>query len=161
MAIDTREQSAFDFRGIKGDAKDAVTIRGEKKTPTLLVPVENKTLKTGDYSIVGHEDRIAIERKSMEDLFNCVGGDRKRFEKQLLRLNELEFPSVVVEASWDQVLKGCPHSKLSPKSVHRSVIAWQQKQEFSRIHWWFCQSKQFAQGTTFQILRYYMKGREQ
>ena len=160
VLVDTREQSAFKFQNIRCDQKEAVRINGELKRPLLMIPIKHKGLKTGDYAIDGLETRCAVERKSLEDLFHCVGSDRDRFENQLRRLNELEHPFVVVEASWDRIFKGCPRSQLKPKTVFRSVIAWQQGLEFERIHWWFLHSKRAAELATFRILdRFWKKNR--
>lgn len=152
IIVDTREQASFFFRDIKVDRRDG----GGR----YIVPITRKSLKTGDYAIEGFEDRCAVERKSMEDLFHCVGSDRERFENQLRRLNELEHPFVVVEASWERIFRGCPRSQLKPKTVFRSVIAWQQGSEFENTHWWFLPSKRAAELATFRILdRFWKKNR--
>lgn len=147
IIVDTREQAPFHFRNLKTDAKHG-------KVP-LVVEIEKKGLNTGDYSIQGFESRIAIERKNMSDLFYCCGNDRDRFQRQLERLNDLDCAALVVEGDWARILKGCPFSKLSPKTVYRSVIAWQQR--LPRVHWWFCPSRGFAETTTFRILERFHK----
>lgn len=155
IIIDTREQSAFSFRDIRSDSREG--------GGPIILKTERKALKSGDYSIDGVQERCAIERKSLEDLFHCVGSDRERFLKQLERLNELECAALVVEADWPRVLKGCPHSQLKPKTVYRSVISWQQRNRYPNIHWWFCPGKRFAEITTFRILDRFWKasGEEQ
>ncbi len=45
-----------------------------------------KALKTGDYSYVGYEEKIAIERKGVQDLFGSSGKGRKRFWRGIRRL---------------------------------------------------------------------------
>lgn len=142
VIIDTREQAPFHFRTLKADADSG-------RVP-LVVEVERKGIPTGDYSIVGHESSIAIERKSLPDLLHCCGQDRDRFQKQLDRLNELQVAALVVEADWTALLKGHPMSKISPKTVYRSIIAWQQR--LPNIHWWLCPGRAFAETTTFRIL---------
>ena len=155
VIVDTREQSAFDFRIIKADSKG---LKPGEPTPVIIVPTKRVALKTGDYSIEGYEDRIAVERKSLEDFFHCVGSDRSRFEQQLTRLNELECPSMMIEADWARIMKGCPNSKLKPKTVLRSVIAWQQDY-FPRVHWWFAPGKGAAEVFTFRILNRFWEKR--
>ena len=75
---DTREQYPFSFEGY---------------------PVEVKpgTLPTGDYSLDGFEDRIAIERKAAGDLISCMTGGRERFRRELERLRGYEAAAVVVD----------------------------------------------------------------
>lgn len=78
IAIDTREQRPLDFPGFA---------------------VMRKTLPTGDYSMVGFEERIAIERKSKADAWSCVADGRARFERCMARLGQLERAAVVIECS--------------------------------------------------------------
>lgn len=149
VLIDTREQSAYSFRGIKADAK-----HGNREA---IIKTEWRALKTGDYSIDGIEHRVAVERKELGDLFNCMGQDRERFENQLRRLNELEHGVLMVEASLDRVMRGHSMSDMQPKAVLRSVMSYQMKPEFSRIHWWFCPGKSFAERVTFRILEMFWR----
>ncbi|MCL2012618.1 MAG: hypothetical protein FWG75_07530 [Cystobacterineae bacterium] len=60
ILIDTREQCGFTFKH-------------ERYTGT---EVEVGTLDTGDYSLVGLTDRVAVERKSLADLVACLGRER-------------------------------------------------------------------------------------
>lgn len=143
VIVDTREQTPFTFEALRGDAK-------EKRRP-LVVPTVRACLGQGDYSIYGHENAIAIERKSLCDLFNTLGQGRDRFIRELERLATLAWAAVVVEADWPTVLESPPpFSLLRPKTVYRSVIAWQQR--FPRVHWWMCPGRAFAEVTTFRIL---------
>ena len=166
VVVDTREQAPWKFKNIKGDKSDSVRVKtplGPKPSrlvvPTLIVSTTRKAMKTGDYSIEGLEDRVAIERKSLEDLFGCVGGDRNRFEKQLSRLNEMEFGAMVIEADWQRVLRGLPQSQLKPKTVLRSVIAWQMNY-FPNIHWWFAPGVRLAELFSFRMLDRFWKKKD-
>jgi len=86
IIIDTREQNALPFR------------TGSKNT------IEIKTLNVGDYSLRGHEDKIAIERKSLPDLFGTLGSGHKRFKKELERAQKLDYFAIVIEGNYDKVL---------------------------------------------------------
>ena len=44
------------------------------------------TLTTGDYSLAGFTDKVAIERKELSDLIGCLTHDRDRFTRELERL---------------------------------------------------------------------------
>jgi ERCC4-type nuclease len=148
VAIDTREQFPFTFQGLKADA--------DKRNKPILIPTEIVTIRSGDYSIIGYQNRIAIERKSLSDLYGTIGGSRERFENELARLNELEFAAVVIEAGWSSIV--CdppPKSKLNPKIVYRSIISWQQR--FLRVHWWDCPTRSFAERTTYRMLHRFWK----
>ena len=100
---DTREQLPFELSPIK-------TIRG--------------TLSTGDYSVVGLTNCIALERKSLADLIGCVGGDRERFEKEIQRLLAYETRAIIVEAGWNDLEAGLWRSRVSSKAAVGSVLSW-------------------------------------
>jgi len=75
-------------------------------------------LKTGDYSIVGHEDKLSIERKrNLAEWSQNINQDR--FDRELVRLNEYGLPFLLLEFSVEDMLNfpegsGIP-KKLWPK----------------------------------------------
>jgi len=88
IVIDTREQLPLHFRRSKNLEG---TVRG--------------TLSTGDYSILGWEDKIAIERKSPADLFGTLGTDNKRFKREIERaITRLDYFAIIVECSQTVIL---------------------------------------------------------
>jgi DNA excision repair protein ERCC-4 len=97
-----------------------------EQIPLCLHPLKavTQTLTTGDYSVLGLEEVISVERKSLPDLLHCVGRDRRRFEKEIQRL--LAYPSraLVLETSWEQIEQGVWKSKVRPQAVVGSVIGW-------------------------------------
>ena len=101
--VDTREQTPLDVDPLK-------TVRG--------------TLTTGDYTVLGLESVIAIERKSESDLLGCVGRDRERFDREIKRLLAYPVRALVVESSWQAIELGQWRSKLTPKQVESSLIGW-------------------------------------
>jgi ERCC4-type nuclease len=149
VLIDSREQMPFRFTGLRADASDG-------RRP-LAVTTRVETLPTGDYSLEGMSERVAVERKSLTDLFATLGQDRERFERELTRLAEMTFAAVVIEADWLKILKQPPDfSRLNPKTIFRSVIAWQQR--FPKVHWWACPDRRFAEVVTLRILERFLKG---
>lgn len=59
-------------------------------------------------------------------------------------------------AALDSIAPGPPpRSRLDPKTVFRSVLAWQQR--YPNIHWWFCPNREFAEVTTLRILERWVK----
>lgn len=150
VAVDTREQNPFTFLDLKADAR-------QKRRP-LQIRCLRRTLQAGDYSLVGLEGEISIERKSLADCFSTLGQQRDRFERELGRLAAYRWAAVVVEADWPAILGEPPErSQLNPKTIHRSVIAWQMR--FPNIHWWTCFSRRFAEITTYRLLERYWKDR--
>ena len=78
--------------------------------------VERKKLDVGDYSIKGYEDRIAIERKSLGDLFGTLGSGHKRFKAELNRALEYDYFAIVIDGSYSACVNkdfpGSFHSKM-------------------------------------------------
>lgn len=143
VVVDTREQIPFSFLDFRTDARD--------KSRPLVIPTTRHKLHSGDYSIAGLESCVSIERKSLTDLFGTIGRGRRRFERLLGRLNALTVAEVVVEATWPDVLTAPPmRTKLRPKTVFRSVLAW--KQRFRNVHWTFAGSRRLTEVMTFRML---------
>ncbi len=88
-------------------------------------PVVTKKLDTGDYSVMGFENQIAIERKTLDDLVGCLGKGRDRFERELARSMELDFFCVLVEAGYKQMTLGDYRSQLNPKAAVESISAFE------------------------------------
>lgn len=77
ILIDTREQAPYSFE----------------------TESETATLPTGDYSLEGGKDLIAIERKSIDDLIGCLTSGRDRFERELHRGRSLDYFALIVDQS--------------------------------------------------------------
>jgi len=101
--IDTREQDPLDLSPLR-------TIRG--------------TLATGDYSVIGLEHVIAIERKSVPDLLACVGRERERFDREAMRLLAYPTRAIVVEGEWLDLERGEWRSQVTPAAAIGSLLGW-------------------------------------
>ncbi|MDL2317075.1 hypothetical protein LJC59_08395 [Desulfovibrio sp. OttesenSCG-928-A18] len=138
IVIDSREQAPFTFDH-------------EKYTGTM---VEVGTLDTGDYSLTGLTDRVAVERKSLPDLVACLGRGRERFERELQRAAALDAFAVAVEASWSDLATGQYRSQLNPHSACQSVLAFTARY---RIPFMFAGSRAGAEYITWGFLRQYLE----
>lgn len=117
ISIDTREQLPYRFEGFTADSKD----RGKP----LIVKAIAKTLRTGDYSIDGMENRFTIERKSIEDAYQTIVHGRERFLRELERMSKMEFAAVVIEAEESTLLRYVDQDTGgSVKSVYRCLRYW-------------------------------------
>lgn len=101
--VDSREQCPLDLTSLR-------TVTG--------------TLVTGDYSIQGLEHVVVVERKSLGDLLACVGRERERFDREIMRLLAYPVRAVVVEASWEDLEHGEWRGELRPDQVVGSVLGW-------------------------------------
>lgn len=148
VVIDTAEQLPYAFTGVPADKEFGGGV--------WRVNTARGSLVWGDYSLVGHVCRVAVERKSKADLFRTVGQERDRFVRELAGLDDYEFAAVVVEAEWSEVFGDPPRfSQLPPKLLYRNVLAWQQR--YPRVHWWFVPGREVAEVTTFRILERFWK----
>lgn len=148
VVIDSREQRPFTFEGFRTDSR--------QRYAPLVVPTVVAGLGQGDYSLLGHEHRMAVERKSLADLYGTLGQGRERFERELQRLHQLEWAMVVVEADWEDILCRPPElSKLNPKTIFRSVIAWMQR--YRNVHWWAADGRRAAEAVTLRCLERWHK----
>ena len=82
IVIDTREQNPLTF--------------SHDETISACLP-------TGDYSLEGYEHRIAVERKSPQDLFATLGGGHGRFRRELARARGYDYFAILIEAPFAHV----------------------------------------------------------
>ncbi|MGC9964280.1 MAG: ERCC4 domain-containing protein [Syntrophobacteraceae bacterium] len=135
ILIDTREQRPFSFTRFPG------------------VAIERAALPAGDYSLPGFEDRVAIERKELNDLIACLKGDnRDRFERELTRARHYELFAVVVEASLEDVSKGRYRSEMKPHAALQSIFAFQVRY---RVPFVWAGGREAAEYATYSLLEKY------
>ncbi len=75
-----------------------------------------KKLDTGDYSLLGFEDVVCIERKkSVSEIAINLGSDCKRFNKELERMKLYKYAYIICEFTLE-ALMGFPYNCSIPKS---------------------------------------------
>lgn len=139
VVIDNREQYPFRFSGPRYEG----------------VEVLAGSLSVGDYSLVGLADRVAVERKELSDLVQCLGRERERFERELQRGMGLDAFAVVVEAAWADLAGGKYRSRLNPHAACQSVAAFMGRY---RVPFLFAGSRAAAEYVTWSLLRQYLEG---
>lgn len=86
---------------------------------TIDCQIEKTYLKTGDYSLVGHEDSFSIERKSISDLFGTLGMGHRRFKKEIERGLKLKYFAIVIDGGYGKILSNSfPGSKFTTMKGH-------------------------------------------
>lgn len=136
---DSREQCPFTFSGKRYAG----------------VEVAEGTLNSGDYSLAGLTDKVAVERKELGDLVQCLGRERERFERELQRGAALDAFCVVIEASFEQLAKGQYRSQMQPHAACQSVLAFSCRY---RVPFMFAGSRVAAEYVTWGFLRQYLEG---
>lgn len=135
IIIDSREQRPFNFSRFQ-------------------VETERATLPAADYSLPGFEDRVAIERKELNDLVACLmNGNRDRFERELAKLRFYDLAAVVVEASLDDVSKGRYRSEMKAHAALQSIFAFTVRY---RVPFIWAGNRPGAEYTTFSLLEKYL-----
>jgi len=117
---------ALEMRTTVSPENVTAIIDTREQLPLDLAPLRTVTrmLTTGDYSVVGLEKVVSVERKSLVDLVQCVGRDRKRFDREVQRLLAYPVRAIVVEASWSEIERGDWRSQVKPSQVTGSVLGW-------------------------------------
>ena len=138
ILVDSREQRPFNFEHERYD-----------------VQIQPGTLSVGDYSLRGLEDKVAVERKSLPDLVQCLGRERERFERELLRGAALDAFAVVVEGSWSDLANGNFRSQLNPHAACQSTLSFMARY---RVPFLFAGSRAAAEYATWGFLRQYLEG---
>jgi hypothetical protein len=150
ILIDKQEKLPYQFSDIRSNAD---TGHRPFDVTKEFVHLEN----IGDYSLAPPDTPpwdlplCRVERKSKEDLFGSFANDedREKFEWKLGLLDRnCAFAAVIVEAEWSEIFDRPPaFSSFSPTSLHRTVLAWQQR--FRRVAWSFYPGREAAEIATF------------
>jgi ERCC4-type nuclease len=145
---DTREQ-------------DGYTFLKEKTSGFECLGMINKKLDTGDYSLLGFEDKICIERKaSVPELATNLGKDKFRFLEEIKRMKCFPHKFIILEFSLEDVLNfpngsGIPEEhidsiKVSNKYMLKMLM---ELQLYDNIHVLFCGNRKSAKFATTSILK--------
>lgn len=134
IVIDTAEQLPLEFPGL-------ATVR--------------QSLYTGDYSLVGYENRVTVERKSKEDAWKCVASDRTRFECCIERMAAFERSAIVIECTQREFAKRPDYiQRVTPGTAVGSYISWSVKHN---IQLFWCDNRAYAARTVVRYLAGYLK----
>lgn len=109
-----------------------------------------------DYSIVGFEDVIRIERKSQVDFYGSIGYGRERFDKTIEELKKLEFAGLVIEATEEDLLHPeLTYSNIGANSVYATIVSY----EIKGIHIYCGQRENCRKKLISWLLRFYKEKR--
>ena len=79
----------------------------------------------GDYSIAELEEKVVLERKSIQGLFNCCSpyGSKEIFMKACERLGKFACTALVIEGSISKTLQSNEFSSMHPNAVFGTIQA--------------------------------------
>lgn len=131
IIIDTREQRPYSFYGEE---------------------VIHRKLDTGDYSLDGHEEAVAVERKSVDDYMSSISHDRERFEREIERSQSIPDFKVIIEASEQQIMDGDYYSEVAPLSAINTMKSWERRYG---IEYQWANDRKGGKATTLDFLQDY------
>jgi len=109
IIMDTREQIPLFSRLPKG------------------LTVCSKTLAVGDYSLLGFQDKIAVERKQISDLVPYCSSDHAATKIKMEKLSKLEWAGLIIEAKESEVGRPYQFSNVSPESIRQALASFSVK----------------------------------
>jgi DNA excision repair protein ERCC-4 len=87
----------------------------------------HKRLPVGDYTLLGMEEEVAVERKTVPDLVNSIIQDRKDFIGKCERLSGFKKKCLVIEGSLSSIKTPYEDSQAHPNAVLGSLLAAQER----------------------------------
>lgn len=144
---------------IKDDFTVIVDTREQKPWRIEKYATASKKLDTGDYSIDGFEDILAIERKrNVSEIANNI--TEKRFMDVIERLKNYKYAFILLEFNINNVLtypigSNIPQRmwdkiKISPAFIMKNILDWQIKYGINVM---FCTSDTIASQTAEFIMK--------
>lgn len=130
IIVDSREQKPFHF-----------------EEHTLI---ESK-LEYGDYSLHPN-NKLAVERKSLSDLYGTLSGGRERFEREIQKAKKLEgYIVVVVESTLNNMM----YQKQKFGKASGEFIAHNMRKllrQYDNLQFVFCDGREEAKNKTLHVL---------
>jgi len=156
---DTREQEGYTFERFNGRY-------------TSCEGMVVRKLETGDYSLVGLEDKLCIERKgSISELAINLGKDKRRFMDEIERMKDFPFKFIILEFSLEDVMN-FPEGSSIPEEKWDSIVITNKYmlkmliefQMYDGIHVMFCGNRKNSKLVINSILKrvneFYSVGRK-
>lgn len=127
ILCDSREQAPLEFKH------------------AYIEGVEVGALDVGDYGVKykdGYVPPIFFERKSIPDLFGTLGGDYKRFKKEVLRSKENHSQLIIIiEGTVTDILKGTKYSTIDGIRILRTLLSIWNRYNIASI---YCKNREEA-----------------
>ena len=146
IKIDQREKKPW-FTGLNQTHSKKTSIRYARN-------------ETADYTILGGEDEIAIERKTLIDMLGTLSlakddawnRKRDRFENEIRRMQGIRQTFIVVEAPLERVLQTglAIKGQISKILLLRAII--RLKRKYPRTRWYFAANREHAEMIGFMLL---------
>jgi len=110
--------------GILQDSREQLPLF--TRLPRGLI-VCSATLKVGDYSVLGMENMIAVERKQISDLVPYCTSDHIATKIKMSKLEKMEWAGLIIEARESEVYQPYRFSQASPESIRQALASFSVK----------------------------------
>ena len=141
IIVDSREQTPYSFTPPRYEG----------------VTVETAALQTGDYSLAGLQDRIGLERKSLDDLTGTLTKGRERFERECERGRGFDYFGLIIEAGLEDVRTHKYQSQMTPQSLLQTLAAFSVRYGL-HVHW--CGNRAGGEYMVYSLLSKYLREAE-
>ena len=123
---------------------------------SLDIPIIVRKLDVGDLSVVGYEDKIAIDRKQIGDFIGCCTWEKDRFFRMLTAMTALSFAAIIVETSIADIRSRKYRADVTPGFVLAAAARITTKY---RIPVFFCGSLESSTAFAVHLLRSWWRER--
>ena len=169
MGIRKSNQNKVRFKIIR-DSREKAGKGWKFRASANCSGMEIEKLDVGDYTVKGLEKVLMIERKSLGDLWNTLGGldNYKRFLREMERAKNHKVKYLIIEATLAEVNKGYSwfgpggrkkRSRVSPNNIIAKLISLEVKYD---VHVIFAgridYARSHARSVMDKIFRYHEDG---
>ncbi len=120
----------------------------------LKINYYKKALRTGDYSIKGHENKFALERKTLNDFISSITSGRERFIKEMKRASAFTYFAVIIETSYFDIKHKNYYSDVPPKVILNTIFSWSTKYN---MPFFLVGSREGGALATVKLAEFYLK----
>jgi ERCC4-type nuclease len=135
-----------------------IIVDTREQNPLWTNDITRTKLDVGDYSLERLEKEIAIERKSLIDLFGTLGKGHKRFKKELERSKNLKYFAIVIEGNVSDInnkkFEGSYHSKIKGFVILKILFTIHLKY---KIPIFFCKDRSESKLLIKELFRSYVR----
>ena len=155
IIIDTREQTPYTFEGIRD--RHAPRSRPGQPAPFVKVRTHRAKLDVGDYGVIldnGWNAQVIVERKTLADLYQTLGKERDRFEREVELANELNIQlHLVVESDFAGLMRVPSHVRqVTARTITGTLASWSIR--FPWLHAWTPGPREAAEKWTYRLLEF-------
>ncbi len=156
----TKKKNDFKFKIVR-DTREQKGKGWEFRASANCEGMEIAKLDVGDYAILGLEDTIMIERKTIGDLWGTLGPNKsyQRFLREMDRAKDHRLKFLIIEGNLADIDKGYKWSQISSANIHAKMVSLQTKHN---LHIIFAgdlkKARKYSRMLMSKLYRYYLDG---